>query len=120
MSPDLTADAPRFIAEFGENCVYVPGQGDARNIRAVIDRDPPAVINEATGKTLTPFAVIHVVNSADEQTVGSLTFAGIASSEIDTGRDKVTYAARIGKTATSRPIKQIAESDAGILTLELR
>lgn len=108
---DLIADARAMIASAPdvEQVVYRPHGGSTRAIDAIVDRDPPDSAGQVGASA--PLVQVTVVNDATY---------GIASSEIDTGRDKIEVSDRHGKTATSRPIGRIVEHDAGVLVLEVR
>jgi hypothetical protein len=107
---DLAADMGNvFLADFGEDVTYVPLTGDERPIRAIIDRNPPMPPAGSPVKAgLAPKITAEVANDAT---------AGISSSEINTGGDKLKLPVRIGEAATARPLVTILRHDAGSLLL---
>lgn len=89
-----------------ESVTYNPFGGTSRGIQAIVER-PDAEIH---GNARTPVAIITVLNDATD---------GIASSEINVGKDTITVAPRFGKTADARPIIRIVEHNAVIVKLEV-
>ena len=114
----LLADARAFLDAFPtETVIYRPAGGVARNVVALVDRDPPgplAGMAAAIGKQVRITVVNQATNADDDD------YGGIAATEIDTGGDKVDVAPRLGETAETRPIKRIAMQDEGMLTIEVR
>lgn len=92
---------------FGDSIVYVPGDGgDERTINAIVDYEPTATV-PATPQGHSYKLTIAVRND---------TTLGIATTEVDTGRDQVTVATRHGKTPENRRIVGIVEQDASMVT----
>ena len=104
---DGTAD---FLSEFGEDVKYLPRGGGEREITAVVDREAVAEF-AGSGQGQSLIIVVIVANSAT---------TGIATSEVDTGGDKIELAMRLGETVKQRRITKIIGQDAGMLTLEVR
>lgn len=107
------------VKEFGEVITYVPAgdADDAREVMAVVDRQPWRRMAAQSGLGKIPALTITVCNHAaalSENGVG-----GISSTEIDTGTDKIELPLRIGETPSSRTIKSIAIQDEGGMELEL-
>lgn len=100
----------QFLDEFAEDIKYLPAGGGQREIRAIIDREPPTDLDGAPHGQA-PRCTITVANNST---------TGISSSEIDTGGDKVELAMRMGETVQQRRITKIASQDAGMMTLEVR
>jgi len=99
----LVATAPAFTDIFGETITYKPNGGAARQIKAIVTRDPPAPLPDAPHGH-TPNLVIDVENSA---------VTGISTAEIDVGLDLVNVAVRIGQAAQDRAFAGIISQDAG-------
>lgn len=115
---NMIADAKRMIDAFDpETLVYRPGTGAARNVKALVDREPPAGTPEV-GQAISKAIRIAVVNQATD--AGDDTYGGISATEIDTGRDRIDVARRVGQTAVSRPFGAMVEQDGGMLNLEVR
>jgi len=107
---ELSASAADMIGEFAEQITYEPSDGDPRTIPAIVDRNPVGGTDAPPGGH-GPNIEIIVVNSAD---------GGISAVDLDTGRDKVSLAVRIGDDPQQRSIKNIVSQDAGLLTLGIR
>lgn len=92
---------------------YIP-RADSGNIprmvRAVVDREPEQGFGGVPGGTA-PGMVIVVRNDP---------LNGIASSEIDTGGDKIAVAARYGREPEEREIGQIVRHDSAVVVVEVR
>lgn len=116
----IAADAVNVFCSgngFDETVTYTPRapdvQNSARDIQAIVTRDPPAP-PKANPNYTPPKMIIQVPNDAVK---------GISSQYLDTGGDTVTVAYRIGKTAQAFRIHIPDKgdwNDAGMLTLELR
>jgi hypothetical protein len=108
----LAVDAASFLADFGETVIYRPAAVGAatRTIVAVVNRpepQPSGPVNAWEGMAIT----ITVANNAT---------TGISAAELDSGRDKIDVALRVGGTVAARPIVGIVSQDSGMLTLEVR
>jgi hypothetical protein len=89
---------PALLEQFGESITYLPRSGGARPITAIIDRDPPAVL-DVSGNSIFPLANIRVYNSCR---------SGISSKEIE-------MLIRIGDTIPKRvSIMQMTAQDSGV------
>ena len=96
---------PVLLEQFGESITYLPRSGGARPITAIIDRDPPAVLDVA-GNSLFPLANIRVYNSCR---------SGISSKELDSGKDEIEMLIRIGDTIPKRvSVMQMTAQDSGV------
>jgi hypothetical protein len=98
------------LAAFGEQVTYKPFGAATRAILAMVERNPVGKLygaKDGVGPNLT----VAVANSAVD---------GIASSEINTGNDKITLPVRLGQTAQDRLITKIISQDRGMLLLEVR
>ena len=96
-----TGSAAPFLSAFGEAVQYTPRGGAARDIRAVVDRNPPAVM-DGLALGITPLAIISVANSAT---------TGISTAEIDTGGDTISYAPRLGEAPQARLVVDATRQD---------
>ena len=90
-----------------EQVTYRPDGGDAREITALVDREP----RDETLNASVPVIRLTVLNDATK---------GITPAELDLGADRISVAEKIGGTAISRNISQIAAQDAEFLTIEVR
>ncbi len=98
------------LEQFGEQIVYAPRAGGSREITAIVTRDPPAVL-DAAGNTVFPRVEIRCNNSCR---------SGIASNEIDTGRDEILLRLKIGDIEPQRfSIAVMQSQDAGVTVLAL-
>ena len=96
------------VAQSGETIIYHPNGGDARTIKAFVNRNPsgPNGLPFSQGPNIT----IQPVNSATD---------GISSSEYDSGLDQVTLHLRLGDTAQSRRISEMLKQDSGSMVLKV-
>jgi hypothetical protein len=102
--------APQLFSHFGESITYYPFGGTARTITAIVDREPPSIVDGA-GEIITHAMVIEVYDSSS---------TGISLSELNTGRDKIGVALRAGGTAEQRSVAQLMEpQEAGLVRLAL-
>jgi hypothetical protein len=105
-----TAGFPLLLAEFGESIVYLPRGGGRRSIAAIVERNPPAVF-DASGNAVMPTATIRVYNSCR---------SGIASNEVDTGKDEIEMVLKIGETIPKRfSLMTLLNQDAGVTHLAI-
>lgn len=97
--------------EFAETVVYNPHGGGSRTILAVVDREPPSILDNA-GNVLSLSFMVYVANSATE---------GIAATQIDVGGDKLQISAMTGelprRTCT---ILKVMDNDNGMLQIAVR
>jgi len=112
MTLPLKTDAEGLFAadDFVEWVEYLPREGRARTIRAVVERSPPEPLDGAPGG-VKPSMVLVVLN--DEQ-------AGVGSREVDTGGDRVRVPSRIGRAAEEHRILDVAQNDEGTLELKVQ
>ena len=102
------------LDDFAETVTYRPHRffGEEarpdRTISAVVIRESETVLSE-DGDTIVPVWEVHVANSVT---------LGIASEEIDTGRDQILLPPRDNETAEVRTIVRILSQDLGMLTLQ--
>jgi hypothetical protein len=96
---------PLLLSQFGESITYLPSGGGSRAITAIVERDPPAVL-DAAGNAVFPRATIRVYNSCR---------SGISSKEINTGKDEIEMPLKIGDTVPKRfSMMQMQSQDSGV------
>ncbi len=114
----MIADAKKMIDAFDpETLIYRPGVGPARNVKALVDREPPEAAVEplrAVSKAI-HIAVVNQATDSDDDTYG-----GISAGEIDTGKDRIVIALRVGATPVERGLGSLVEQDGGMIRLEVR
>jgi hypothetical protein len=97
---------PLLLSQFGESIEYVPRSGGSRSITAIVDREPPAIM-DAAGNAVVPQFIVRVYNSA---------VSGISSQEMNTGGDQVRFVKRIGETIPATySVGQIISQSGGVL-----
>lgn len=97
--------------EFAESVTYLPRSGGSRTILAVVDREPPTLLDSA-GNVISLSFVVYVHNDAT---------TGISSSEVNTGGDKVQLHAKLGDAAVRTvSIVQMIDNDFGMVQLGLK
>jgi hypothetical protein len=101
---------PGLQTYFGETITYKPRAGGSRTIAGLVDRTDRSVF-EGIDRGTAPTFVITVPNSVT---------TGILSTEIDTGGDRITVAARYGGTAVDRRITRIADTNGSSVTFEVQ
>jgi hypothetical protein len=94
--------------EFAEQATYKPRSGGSRTILAIVDREPPSLLDDV-GNVVALSFVVYVKNDAT---------TGIHESELDTGGDKVEVMYRGSKTSHS--ILKVTDSDFGMLQIALK
>jgi hypothetical protein len=99
------------LDDFAETIVYHKRDGEARSIRAVVDRQSYAGVNEDGGAYVLPLFEIHVANNAT---------TGITSEELNLGGDFFEFADRLGRETDRRSIVRLVSHDEGMLILECR
>ena len=100
------AGFPLLLEQFGESIEYVPRSGGSRSILAIVEREPPAVM-DAAGNAVVPQFVVRVYNSCR---------SGISSQEMDTGGDQVRFVRRIGEVIPETySVGQILSQSGGVL-----
>jgi hypothetical protein len=99
------AGFPMLLDNFGESVVYFPNGGGRRSILAIVERNPPAIF-DASGNAVLPTATIRVYNSCR---------SGIASNEINIGKDEIEFVLKIGQTLPKRlSFMTLMSQDAGV------
>jgi len=98
------------LDELGEEVTYKPYGGDSRSILAIIDRNPPAPIGPGGQQGRAPRAIIVVKNSST---------AGISTTELDTGTDKISYPVRLDQDPQDCLNSKKISEDAASITLEI-
>ena len=102
------AGFPMLLEQFGEPIKYVPSGGGKRSIAAIIERNPPAIF-DASGNAVMPTATIRVYNSCR---------SGIASQELDTGKDEIEMLGKIGEQVPKRfSVMTLLAQDSGVTHL---
>jgi hypothetical protein len=97
--------------EFAETVTYLPRDGGSRTILAVVDREPPALMDEA-GNVISLTYVIYVKNDKTD---------GISGEEVDTGGDRVEIIWRLNKIFKKQcSIVKVQNHDHGMLQIALR
>jgi hypothetical protein len=99
------------LSDFAEEVTYVKRDGGERVVRAVVDRQSYAGVNEDGGSYVLPIFEIHVANNAEN---------GITSEELNLGGDFFLFADRIGREVDRRSITRLVSHDEGMLVLECR
>jgi len=84
---------------------------ETRAITAIVERNNYIAKLSGAPYGTSPVLEVTVVNDSDD---------GISSDEIDTGRDIIELAVRLGETAQRRRITKILWMDEGMLGLEVR
>ena len=95
------------VTLFGRTITYSPYNRTARSISAIVDYPGPGSIGQLDGGSR-PHVEILVANDSS---------TGIASTEVDTGGDKVTVPMRIGITSRVLRIVEIMGQDDALLCL---
>jgi len=98
---------PGLLDEFGESITYWPGFGGSRIIRAIINRDPPELL-DGSGNAIMIKAVLQVLNSRK---------CGIEGRELDIGRDQVEFPQTIQDQTTTKFSLMVLQSSSGGVTV---
>jgi len=104
----LSADS-FFLLPDSEYVTYFPVSGDSRRIQAVVNRPGPERIAEIGGGR--EVGEVLVKNSSSD---------GIASTEVDTGGDKIKMGPRAGSVPVLLRITKIISQDAGMIKLKVQ
>ena len=105
-----SAGFPMLLEQFGEPITYLPKGGGRRSINAIVERNPPAIF-DAAGNAVLPTITFRVFNSCR---------SGIASNEIDTGRDEIEMPLKVGDTVPKRfSIMTMLAQDSGVTHLAI-
>lgn len=104
--------APVLMGMDGETIIYIPKNGLPREITAIVDRNPPEILQQIEGG-VSPRLVIQVLN--DEKT-------GISSALFDKGGDKARVALRKGGKVdeNGRSLVELLSDVAGMCRIEVR
>jgi len=105
---ELSADS-FFLLPGTEYVTYFPGAGGSRRILAVINRPGPEQMDDLSGGQREVNEVLVKNNSVD----------GIASTEVDTGGDKMQVGIRDGTRPVMARIVEILSQDAGMMRLKV-
>lgn len=101
-----TAGFPDLLDNFGEPVTYTPRSGTAREVMAIITREPARAF-EVNGKVITPRFLVRVVNDSE---------LGIAVESLNTGGDKLTLLDRpTDAQPNQRTIVALLSSDSGVV-----
>jgi hypothetical protein len=101
---------PMLLEQFGERIVYLPRGGGRREIQAIVERDPPAVF-DASGNAVMPTATFRVYNSCR---------SGIASQEVDTGKDEIEMKLKVGdQQPKTFSVMTLLAQDSGVTHLAI-
>ncbi len=102
--------------DFAESVTYKPHNFPGkpvrsdRTINAIVIRQAVAVLGEDGDVVVDSFEV-HVANNATK---------GIASDEVDTGGDRLSFASKDGIAASDHSVLRVITRDTGMLVLECR
>lgn len=98
------------LAEFGEPVVYSFAGGGLRSINAILERNPPAIFDQAGN----PMQIEIIMRVRRHQT------KGVLSSEVSRGLDAVELLRRVDDAQATRytVVRKLGE-DAGVVTLAL-
>jgi hypothetical protein len=101
---------PQLLAEFGEPVTYYFAGGGSRSIDAIIERNPPAIFDQA-GNPMQIDIVIRLKRHAT---------SGVLSNEVNRGSDSVEVKKRVDDAAVSRfTVVRKLSDDSGVLVLAL-
>ncbi len=105
-----TAAFPQLLAEFAEPVVYYFAGGGSRSIDAILERNPPAIFDQA-GNPMLFEMVIRIKRHGT---------SGVLSNEVNRGQDSVDVKRRVDDTATTRmTVTRKLSDDAGVIVLAL-
>lgn len=105
-----TSGFTQLLAEFGEPVVYYFAGGGSRSVNAIIERNPPAIFDQA-GNPMQIDITIRVRRHAT---------AGVLSSEVNRGRDYIDLKRHVDDAATTRfTVVRKLSDDGGVVTLAL-
>lgn len=105
----LQSSADSFFLLTGTELItYVPKSGPSRQIKAVVYRPGPEQMDDVAGGSRPHHEVLVKNNAA----------GGIASSEVDTGGDKLELGLRVNNRPVVIRITGIINQDAGMMLLK--
>ena len=98
------------LAEYGEPVVYYFAGGGSRSIHAIIERNPPAIFDQA-GNPMQIDLIVRVRRHSNK---------GVLSNEVSRGIDTVQLLRRVDDSVvtTYTVVRKVGE-DAGVVTLAL-
>lgn len=114
----LTGTSHAFLAHFGETVVYQPHAGAARTIKADVNRNVPAPLDEL-GRSLGASLLVSVRNVATSIDSDDKGCGGITATELLPNRDRIELALKAGGLVEPRLITAILEQDEGMLVLKV-
>lgn len=114
----LSGTSHAFLAHFGETVVYRPHAGAARSIKADVNRNLPAPIDEL-GRSLAASLIVTVRNVATSIDTDDKGCGGITATELLLNRDQIELSRVVGSLAGPRLITAIVEQDEGMLVLKV-
>lgn len=98
--------AVSLVRQFGETITYIPSNGIGRSIQAIIERNVTTPIGTTANEI-----ICRVLDDA---------VIGIASTEINDGRDKVCLSITIGGTEEIREITRMDDDSNGMVRFTVR
>jgi hypothetical protein len=101
---------PGLLAQYGEPITYYPAAGGKRTLTAIVDRDPPAIL-DGSGNAVMPSATIRVQNSNR---------CGIWSKTVNVGTDEIEMPRRIGEAPTRMSLMVLMSQDSGVTQLAIK
>jgi hypothetical protein len=97
--------------EFAELVTYKPRNGGSRTVQAIVDREPPTLLDEV-GNVISLTFMVYVKNDEAD---------GISGQEVDTGGDKIELAAKANDTSKRQyAIVKVTDNDFGMIQLAVR
>jgi len=110
---NLRTDVPSIFLnsdEFAETITYFLAGGGRRSIKAIVDRNPPAIY-DAAGDVVLPQFMITIHNNCT---------TGIEADEVNTGGDEVELIVKDGDLKpTRKTVMHMAGHDLGVIELAL-
>jgi hypothetical protein len=103
----LKLDAREMVKQWGESVTYQPYGGEDKVIQAIVNRDKPRRVPEASQGLIKDIEVC-ILNDATN---------GVTS--IKPAKDKITLSTRYGEEPTERVVTAILSGDAGLWTLQV-
>jgi len=98
------------LSEFGETVLYRPNGKRPRSISAIVKRHPPEPLEGAE----------RARSSRIEVTVKNDYLEGIASDEIDIGKDQIDLSRRVNDTVETLSLARLIRHDAAVIVFEVR
>jgi hypothetical protein len=113
------AQAKVLLDQHGETVIYTPLGGSPRNVKAIVNRNPPEPL-PGVPNTQGKFILVTVIETEPLLAISDDGYGGIESATVNTGGDTITVADRMHATATARPVKKVVSQAGGMMTLEVR